>query len=141
MKNFIAGLIGVLMLSGVAVADEPVLNDPQGFYEKTKAVVKASDPRVGAFWNVEVNEWQALTAAEVYTKEINGYELSGVLGYGVNKTLVGAIETDVFAGIGKLTGSTIKIPWISVNVGFGTGYSWDSEDFVYGYTFDVSKKW
>ena len=143
MKKLLMAL-GILLacsLSAYADPEQPVGNDPVGYYDKIYALVEKSDPRAGAVFNFEAGEFSAATEAVIFEKEIKGYELDAVLGYGVNKLVYGALETDVLAAISKFTGAHLTVPWIEVNAGPMAGYSWDSEDFAYGFSVNASKKW
>ena len=145
------GLLLACQLTAYADPEQPVGNDPLGFYDKVYALVEKSDPRAGAFWNIEANEFSACTEAKLFTKEVKGYELDLVAGYGVNGLIYGALETDVLAAFSKLTGATIQIPWLCINAGPGVGYSFDAQgdgnppqegsNFAYGFTVNASKKW
>lgn len=122
--------LAVLLLSGGSVwAADSLFEDAKGLIDKL-------EPRVGHFWNLESGEHHAL----IGSKFLSYREFSAVGGYAVNKTVVGAVEVDVFETLSKLPGVKVEVPWVRVSAGFGGGYSWDSNDPVYGPTFDVSAR-
>ena len=137
----VLGLVLACQLTAYADPEMPVGNDPLGFYDKVYALVEKSDPRAGVYFNAEAGEFSPSVSAKIVTKEVGEYTLDAVLGYGSNKLAYVALETDILAGISHLTGATLSVPWIEVNVGPGVGYSWDSEDFSYGLSLNASKKW
>lgn len=147
----VLGLVLACQMSVYADPEMPVGNDPVGFYDKVYALVEKSDPRAGVFFNAEAGEFSACTEAKLFTKEVKGYDLDLVAGYGHNKLIYGALTTDVLAAFSKLTGANLSIPWIELNCGPGVGYTFDAQsdgnppqegsNFAYGFTFNASKKW
>ena len=153
MKKLLMVLVTVLacQLSAYADPEQPVGNDPVGFYDKVYLLVEKSDPRAGAVFNAEAGEWSASTSAKLFTKDVKGYTLDLVAGYGVNGLIFSALEIDVLAAASKLTGATLTIPWIELNVGPMVGYTFDAQgdgnpqqegsNFAYGLSLNASKKW
>ena len=137
----VMGLMLACQLSAYADPEQPIGNDPVGFYDKLVLLVEKADPRAGAVYNFESGEWTASTEAVIFEKAIKGYEFDVVGGYSINKLVYGAVETDFLAAVSKLTGAHLAIPWVELNAGAGCGYSWDSEDFAYLASVNVSKKW
>ena len=145
-------LVVLLNVGCIAWADEPppVINDPVGFWEKAKQIIDRTEPRAGAFLNLENQEWSATTAAKVFSGEIKGYALEGIAGYGINGLVYASLETDVLNAISKFTGWTLEIPWLSVNIGPGIGYTFDAQgdepgmregsNFAYGFSLNASAK-
>ena len=137
----IALIVGLLfVLTGVAQAD-PVDNNMPNLFEKGKALIESSNPRGGVFFNLENRSIQGYTSAKLLSKTVKGYTVDGVFGFAVDKTLLFGAETDLLAGISRLTGSTLVIPWFKINTGFSAGWSFEDGRIAYGPVVDASVKW
>ena len=139
MKSVSLFLAGLLLCSGLSYATEPIGNDPKGALEDFKKVIDRLEPRGGLFWNLEANELIATTGVKVLSYDLKEIPIELVAAYGVNKTVIGSLETDVLKILKKLS-INVNIPVVTVHAGFGAGYSGDSRDLVYGPTAEVSFK-
>ena len=131
-----AVLMAAMLLMGTAVyADEPT------FFDKAKALVDSVEPRGGVFFNLKNHTIQGYTGAQILTKDIQGFEVDGTIGYAVDKTVIAGLETDVLESFSKVPGVSIKVPWLKVHAGFNVGYSIEDNLIAYGPTVNGSVKW
>lgn len=141
MKKLLVAMGLVLACQLTAYADPEIENHVPTLFEKGKALVEASDPRGGVFFNLKNKTIQGYTSGKLLTKYIRGYELNGTLGYGVDQTLVAGLEADVLGAISNFTGATLEVPWFKVNAGFVGGWSFEDQLLAYGPVVDCSVKW
>ena len=139
-------LIGLAVAVFIAIPAPAALADP--LVDKVKDFVNQLEPRGEAFWNIEANEWQGGISGTVYPVK-DWFDVK--LGHGVNKTVYTGVDTDLYTLSDKIlvVRDILSVVPLQVQklakkysrIGVVAGYSWDSNDVVYGPTFGASIEW
>jgi len=146
--RFLSCMVLVLALTGPAFGDPVVteVKDPR-YLQNIRDIINNVEPRGEAFWNLESNDWNAAVAGSVLP--LYGYA-DVKLGMAIDKIPYVGVDTDLFTLGEVLLPAKIKevlegVPQFIqdmardyARVGFVGGYSWDTNDPVYGPTFGAS---
>ena len=135
MNRFLLAVGILVAICGAAFADD------EGLFDKTKALVDSIEPRGGVYFDLKDGDIQGYTSAKLLSKDVKGYTVDGTLAYGADKAVLAGLETDILAGVSKLTGATLKVPYLTLHAGFHAGYSFEDDGISYGPSINGSVKW
>ena len=125
MRKTLLFMAGLLMVAGLAQADEPaIVNDPPSAWENFRRVLATVEPSGDAIWSMTGKEFKAGSSIRLYTAErINVpvvKDLDVRLGWFETKGLYGTLSLALDRATGKEVLGHVHLGWCA-------GYSFDND--------------